>query len=107
MNHHSTTQSGGTRRSQGRAVVSVTRRRLARHQGRSKSRGEKNSGSIPGVYRPKYRNTVGIGQDFLNTWGLSAKIPKHWGFMKDQPLDFWCDSDKPLVLEKKLINPQY
>jgi hypothetical protein len=33
---------------------------------------------ITGVYRP----------NFLNTGGLSAKIPKHWGFIEDQRLDF-------------------
>ena len=108
MNCHSATQSRGTRRSQGRAAARRNTPTPCAPSGYVQTKRGKNSGSIPGIYEPTYKNTGVLSTKIF--WIPGVYRPKHrntGGSSKINPLIFSGNSDKPPVLEKKQINPRY
>ena len=108
MNRHSATQSRGTRRSQGRAAARRNAPTPCAPSGYVQTKGGKNSGSIPGVYQPTYKNTGVVSTKIFSIPGVyRPKYRNTGGSSKINPCIFSGNSDKPPVLEKKQINPRY
>jgi len=74
----------------------------------SETKGEKKSGSIPGVYRPKYNNTGRLSVKIFTLPGVyRQKYQNTVGSSKINPWIFRGNSDKPRVLGKKPTNLRY